>query len=185
MQIMPVDQDLNLFSIKAVVSQDLQRKILSTPWMDLDYDRQPGQENWPRRLIKQQQLTWLSQWNEEISRIWPEIESAVSVKLCPYSGTAFWFDEPGFTCGIHTDGEMPGSLHLCWIGEKQLGTTFYRHKKGDEIRFRAEFSPNTGYVMINQSDDFGYRKLQWHGMLESVPLSTYRLTSYTWLVAVK
>lgn len=181
MQITSVDQDQDLFCVTDIVSQDLQDKILSTPWLDLKFVRQEGQENWPRRRILEQEIEWLEQWQTEISTQWSELQQQLQVKLEPYSGTAFWIDEPGFTCAIHTDGEMPGSLHLSWIGNENLGTTFYHSKNPDHVRFRHQFKPNSGYAMINQANSQGYRHLQWHGMLDPVPENTYRLTSYTWL----
>ncbi len=185
MQITPVDLYQNLFLVTEVVSQDLLEKILSTPWMDLEYTTQPAQENWPRRLIIKTQLPWYQQWTDEFKACWSQLESNVGVKLEPYTDTAFWVDQPGFTCAIHTDGEMPGSLQLSWIGNSDLGTTFYHSKNPEHIRYRHDFQPNSGYAMINQADASGYRHLQWHGMLEPVPVDTFRLTSYTWLIPCK
>lgn len=185
MRITAVDEYRDLFSVSDIVSEDLKQKILSTPWTDLDYTAQPAQENWPRRLIIKDQLPWLNQWTDELTQAWSQLESDIGVKLEPYTDTAFWIDEPGFTCTIHTDGEMPGSLHLSWIGESGLGTTFYHSKNPKHVRHRHEFCPNSGYIMINQANDVGYRHLQWHGMLEPVPADSFRLTSYTWLIPVK
>lgn len=180
-----VDHDMNLFSLVQAVSGDLQEKILCTEWLDLQYDQQPGQESWSRRKIKDSQLSWLDQWHAEIIKIWPQLQQTLGLELQHYGGTAFWLDEPGFVCPIHTDGEMPGSLHLCWIGARHVGTTFYYFKNPSAVRYRVDFSPNHGYVMINQCEPNGFRLLQWHGMLDPVPPNTFRLTSYTWLVPVK
>ena len=185
MRVVPVDQDHNLFVVTDLVSSALLGKILSTPWMKLKFQRQPGQENWLRRRIDDQELPWLDLWQQEISEQWPNLEEQIQIKLQPYFGTAFWIDEPGFTCGIHTDGEMPGSLHTSWIGDPKLGTTFYHSKHADHVRYRHDFLPNSGYAMINMPDSGGYRLLQWHGMLEPVPNDSFRLTSYTWLSPVK
>jgi len=185
MHLTPVDHNCNLFVASCVVSEQLQQKILNTPWLDLEFVQQPGQENWPRRLVLKHQLDWYQQWQYEFENLWPQLEQNLGVKLHPYSDTAFWIDEPGFTCAIHTDGELPGSLHLSWIGERKLGTTFYHSKNSNDVRFRHDFLPNSGYAMINMADSTGYRFLQWHGMLEPVPENHYRLTSYTWLKPVK
>ncbi len=185
MQITPVDDYQDLFVVSHAVSREMEQKILNTPWMDLDFHKQQGQENWPRRRIDDQQLPWLHQWQQEISDCWALLEQTLGVQLQPYAGTAFWIDEPGFTCSIHTDGEMPGSLHLSWIGDSGLGTTFYHSKNSEHVRFRHEFASNSGYAMINIPNSTGYRHLQWHGMLEPVPKNSFRLTSYTWLTPVK
>lgn len=185
MQVTPVDNDHNLFAVTEAVSADLQQKILATPWMDLDFARQQGQEHWPRRRVLTEQLDWYEQWCQELDQQWAQLEHSTKVRLLPCTGTAFWIDEPGFTCAIHTDGEMSGSLHLNWIGQHDLGTTFYHSKDPKHIRFQTAFRPNCGYAMINQANSVGYRLLQWHGMLQAVPKNSFRLTSYTWLTPVK
>jgi hypothetical protein len=185
MQINPVDEYADLYMVSNIVSSDLEQKVLSTPWMDLEFVKQVGQEHWPRRLIVDKYLPWLDQWQHEILQSLLVLEQSLGIKLQPYSRTAFWIDEPGFTCGIHTDGEMPGSLHISWIGDSALGTTFYHSKNSNDVRFRHKFTSNSGYAMINMPDQSGYRHLQWHGMLEPVPKNSYRLTSYTWLIPIK
>lgn len=185
MRVTAVDQDRNLFTIDQMVSLDLQEKILNTPWIELEYIKQPGQELWPRRRIVDQQLPWLAQWTEEISSQWSALEQALGIKLESYTGTAFWLDEPGFVCPIHSDGEMPGSLHLNWIGSAELATAFYHNRNGDGVRFSQEFKSNAGYAMINLPDDQDYRILQWHGMMNPVPAHSFRLTSYIWLFPSK
>ena len=185
MLLIAVDNYQDLFLIQNVLSESLVQHVVNTSWMDLEYTAQPAQERWPRRLIKKHQLPWLDQWVDEFQNLWPHLETGLGVRLEPYRDTAFWVDEPGFTCDIHTDGEMPGSLHLNWIGSENLATSFYHSKLPEHLRFRQNFKANCGYVMINQSDRVGYRHLQWHGMLEPVPPNSYRLTSYTWLVPVK
>ena len=185
MHITPTDHYNNLFAINDIVSNDLVKQVLTTDWLALPFVQQQGQETWPRRLIQEETLPWIEQWRAEMVALWPMLIEQLGVELQPYFGTAFWIDEPGFICPIHTDGEMPGSLHLNWVGESQLGTTFYHSKNPKDKRFQTTFSPNSGYCMLNQLDQNQYRFLQWHGMLEPVPLNTYRLTSYTWLIPVK
>jgi len=185
MQITPVDHYNNLFTITDIISKELEDKITSTKWVDLPFTQQQGQETWPRRLILEDVLPWIDQWRTEMIAVWPTLVEKLGVKLQPYSGTAFWLDEPGFTCAIHTDGEMPGSLHISWIGDSALGTTFYHSKNSNNVRFCQKFTSNSGYAMINMPDQSGYRQLQWHGMLEPVPKNSYRLTSYTWLTPIK
>lgn len=185
MRLVPVDQDNNLFAVTDLVSLDLVEKILSTPWMQLKFQRQPSQEKWSRRRINDQELPWLDQWQQEIIAQWPNLEEQIKIKLEPYCGTAFWVDEPGFTCDIHTDGEMSGSLHASWIGSSNLGTCFYYSKNPNHVRYRHEFQPNSAYAMTNMADSDGYRLLQWHGMLDPVPADSFRLTSYTWLIPSK
>jgi len=77
---------------------------------------------------------------------------------------------------MHTDGEMPGSMHLTWHGP---GTAFYWHNDPATLRYQTPEHPNAGYIMINQADATGYRQLLWHAML--TPSDSYRITSYTWI----
>jgi len=177
MQIIPVDSENNLFKVENIFDTDLVQQILTTDWLNIPWQRQEGQENWARRRLKNSALPWTDQWDQQLSQVWNDIAKAVGVELRPYyGGTGFWLDEPGFICGIHTDGEMPGSLHMTWIGP---GTTFYWHKDPSTLRYQVASSPNSGYIMINCADKTGYRKLLWHAML--TPVENFRITSYTWI----
>ena len=182
MQITPIDQDNNLFRITDLFSQDLVDKILATDWLSLPWERQPGQESWARRRIKESALPWNDQWANEINTAWPQIEEVYGIPIYHYMGTAWWLDEPGFTCSMHTDGELPGSLQLTWHGTEDSGTTFYWYKDVSTLRYQVPMIPNCGYMMKNVTDENGYRKLLWHAMLNPVPKNTFRLNSYIWIM---
>lgn len=179
MQITPVDDQHNLFQITNAVSQELAQLVLATDWLSLPWTKQPGQESWSRRLIDQESIPWIKHWHQEMKQLWPAIEQRSSLPILPYIKTAFWLDEPGFVCKMHTDGELPGSLHLNWQGP---ATCFYWHNDPTTIRYQAPAVANSGYLMINQLDDSGYRKLLWHDMPSPVAANTFRLTSYIWLI---
>ena len=149
MQIIPVDSEHNLFQVQDVFSSELVDQVLATPWPELAWSRQEGQENWSRRRIKDSAISWLPQWDQELGQSWTKIQQQLDIKLAPYCGTAFWLDEPGFTCSMHTDGELPGSLHMPWIG---TGTSFYWHKDPETLRYQVPTQPNAGYIMINRAD---------------------------------
>lgn len=178
MQITAVDSDNNLFRVEQVFSSDLVDKILATEWSQLPWQRQEGQENWKRRRITNSAIPWIKQWDQEMNQQWPCIEEVLGTKILPYCGTAFWIDEPGFKCDMHTDGELSGSMHLTWAGP---GTSFYWYNSVESLRYQVPSQPNSGYIMINQSDATGYRPLLWHAMLDTVPANSLRLTSYTWI----
>lgn len=179
MKITAVDQELNLFCVENVFPQQLVKQILETPWMQLPWHKQEGQELWPRRRILDSAIPWINDWHSHLSRAWESIGNQIGVELQPYQGTAFWLDEPGFTCAMHTDGELPGSLHLTWCGP---GTTFYWHKDPDTVRYQVPEQPNCGYIMVNQPDSIGYRRLLWHAMLTPVEPTAFRLTTYSWMI---
>lgn len=183
MNIYPVDNENNLFRIQQVFDPDLVSQVLNTDWLNMPWQRQEGQESWARRRIDNTALPWIDQWHSHMRHAWPEIEQSVGVPIHGYTDTAFWLDEPGFTCSMHTDGEMPGSLQLTWIGsDASHGTAFYWFKDHNSLRYQVPMEPNAGYIMINKANDQGYRKLLWHAMLTPVPENSFRLTSYTWII---
>jgi hypothetical protein len=182
MQITSVDQYNNLFRIENVFPTHIVEQVLNTDWLSLPWQRQEGQESWARRRINETALSWMSEWDQHFISIMPDIEKAIGRKLQGYQGTGWWVDEPGFTCAMHTDGEMPGSCQLTWIGAlPDLGTSFYHYKDPSSLRYNVPMQPNAGYLMINTPDLTGFRHLQWHAMLTPVPPGTFRLNSYTWL----
>lgn len=184
MRITAVDNDNNLFAVDTIFSADLVEKIIATDWPNLPWQRQPGQEKWARRLIEHHSLVWIAQWHAQLQQHWHTIGQTVNRELSCYMGTAFWLDEPGFTCPLHTDGMMPGSMQLTWIdASRACGTAFYWYKNKNSLRCQFSSTPNTGYIMINSSDE-NYQQLLWHAMLTPVPENTFRLTSYTWIQPV-
>lgn len=184
MQINAVDSENNLFRVLDVFPQELVDKVLATDWLQLPWTRQEGQESWSRRRIDLTSIPWISEWDTYMSDIvWPSLEANTGIKLQQYAGTAFWLDEPGFTCSMHTDGELPASLHLTWVGsEPTHGTAFYWYKDPATLRYQVPMEPNAGYIMINRPDSTGYRKLLWHAMLTPVPENSFRITSYSWVI---
>lgn len=185
MKIRPVDQEPNLYFVEDVMPQSLVEKILSTPWLDLAWQRQPGQEHLPRRSINDDALPWALEWDLACHALWGQISSSIGFKLADYGSTAWWLDEPGFVSHVHTDGEIPGAIQLYWIGARvDLGTTFYWYKDQASQRHQFPMQLNSGHVMINRPNQDGYRNLLWHGMLTPVPRNTFRLTSYSWIVPV-
>jgi hypothetical protein len=179
MQITAVDNEHNLFRIADVFPQHIVDLVANQDWLELDWARQEGQEHWLRRRINSTTIPWISQWDSHLQSIWPDIQDQLGIEIKGYSGTAFWIDEPGFRCDLHTDGEMPGTLHLTWRG---TGTAFYWYKNSQTLRYQVPSAVNAGYIMINQPDSVPYRRLLWHAMLDTVPENTYRLTTYTWII---
>ena len=178
MQITPVDNENNLYRIVDVMPEHLVDAVANTDWLSLPWARQEGQEQWRRRRVQDSAIPWIQQWHQHFESIWPAVSQHLQRPIAPYAGTAFWIDEPGFVCSMHTDGELPGSLHLTWRGP---GTTFYWYKNPNSLRYAVPEQPNAGYIMINQADSTGYRQLLWHAMLTPVPANDFRLTTYTWI----
>ena len=188
MQIIAIDNENNLFQVKDIAPADLVDQILNTPWMELPYAHRQGHDFLKRRQINDESIPWIDKWNQYCQHAWTTIAEKLNIKIHNYTsttacpGTAWWVDEPGFTCKIHTDGEMPGAMQLFWIGSQlNLGTAFYNYKNSNTLRYQFPMQSNSGYIMINQANSQGFRKLQWHGMLTPVPANSFRLTSYTWI----
>lgn len=182
MRLTAVDEQSNLYLVEQLVSQPLCDMILSTPWLDLPWESQDKQQSWTRRSVLDEHLPWSGQWQQELDQQWTKITTVINNETTCYllGITRWWVDLPGFRCNLHTDGELPGSIHMMWYGAaKELGTTFYNFKHTNSVRYRFPMIANHGYVMVNRPDDNGYRCLQWHGMTEPIPANTYRLTSYT------
>lgn len=188
MRLIPVDDLHNLYWIQDLVSPALCDQILSTPWLDLEWHSLPLQASWPRRTIMDHELPWLPAWNDEIQQQWSTISHIIGTIELGYlmGATRWWVDLPGFTCDVHTDGELPGSIHIMWQGtDSGLGTQFYHFKSADSLRFHCPMIANQGYVMVNRPDHNGYRHLQWHGMTTPVPTGTIRVSSYIPLASYK
>ena len=184
MQITPVDQDLNLFAVSGMIPTTIEQKILQTPWLDLQYSLEEGNRNL-RRRIHDNQLSWINEWHDAVFQVWHTLQKSTGCRHLKYLDTGFWVDMPTYTCPLHTDGELPGSIQMYWIGSTaDIGTTWYHYKDPDKIRHSFKFISNTGYLMINQPESNGYRKLQWHGMLTPVPENSFRVTSYSWLTNI-
>jgi hypothetical protein len=186
MQITSVDDNNNLFEIVELIPQSLVEEVLQTPWMDLQYKLEEGNRGLRRRVFNNQ-LPWIDKWHECIDQAWSDIVKHTGCDHLEYfnldgNATGFWIDESGYTCPMHTDGELAGSIQMYWLGASEdLGTTWYHYKDPTMIRHSFKFIPNTGYIMINKPEPNGYRKLQWHGMLNPVPDNSFRVSSYSWL----
>jgi len=179
MQITAVDSENNLFRVESVFADDFVKEILATDWLTLPWTRQEGQESWARRRIVESAIPWIDRWHQLLNEQWSEISRQTNIDFEGYMGTAFWIDEPGFTCALHTDGMMPGSMQLIWQG---TGTTFYWYKNPSTLRYQVPNVANAGYIMLHVNNQT-YQKLLWHAMLTPVPKNTFRLTSYSWLKA--
>jgi hypothetical protein len=182
MQITAVDSENNLFHVQDLFPQHLVDRILATDWFSLDYYLEEGNRKL-RRRIDTSTLDWQKDWDAHLQAIWSTVQESIGCDTIFYSETGWWVDDPTYTCPMHTDGELPAALQMFWIGASQnLGTSWYWHKDTTAPRHTFSFTPNNGYIMLNLPDETGYRKLQWHAMLEPVPKNTFRLTSYSWLV---
>ena len=140
MQIHSVDLYADLYQVSDLIPADLEQQILSTPWLDLDFTAQQGQENWRRRRVVNKQLPWFGEFHQALQSNHAMIEAVTKQKFDAYMDTAFWVDLPGFICPLHTDGELPASMQIFWAGEPDTGTGFYHSKNKNAGLFIIRFS---------------------------------------------
>jgi hypothetical protein len=182
MQITAVDSENNLYQVQDLLPQHLVDKILSTDWLNLEYYLEEGNRKL-RRRVNVDKLDWYQEWKTHLQTIWADVQQSIGCDNIFYAETGWWLDDATYTCPMHTDGEMPAALQMFWIGANtDLGTSWYWYKDATKPRYKFPFKSNNGYIMLNLPNNTGYRKLQWHAMLEPVPDNTFRVTSYSWLV---
>lgn len=179
MNIIPVDDSGRLFQVENILPVDIVNQILQEPWTTFNWSR-PTYESPLRRAIDNSSPV-ISKANNYIWEHLNKIGDLCRVKFkYPFPSTVWWYDEPGFTIGMHTDGELAASMQLFWIApDIKYGTVFYNSKMPADIKHTFDFITNTGYIMLNLPGKDGAQPLQWHGMLNNVPDNCFRLTSYT------
>jgi hypothetical protein len=179
MKITPIADSDRLFSIENILPDNLVQQMLNLEWMKLPWERQPGQEHWPRRKIITTSCLQLVQYTEIIDSQITQIAEKINQPL-GIGHTTWWLDEPGFHVPIHMDNVgLQSAMQMFWIAPgPDYGTAFYHSNNQKDIWNKFKFQANTGYIMVNQPKErVGDRP--WHGMLNTLPDNTYRVTSYT------
>jgi hypothetical protein len=166
-----------LWQVRDLLPQEQFDEIASTDWSSMRTHQSHGQESWPR-----QQVAWTDPVAQRYSRYinagLPEINSALGTDFERSAGH-FWIDLPGFRCDMHTDGHLSNAMQLYWImPDHTYGTGFYRYNNTDSLVYQFASKPNTGYIMLNHANSDGSQPLQWHAMLNTVPVGTIRVSSY-------
>jgi hypothetical protein len=178
MKITPVDDTNRLFSIEEIAPPELVAEILATNWAEVPWKRGNAQEHWSRRELIVDDYPALQKYHNCVYAIKEQIEKLANIKFINHPFTMWWYDEPGFTVSIHTDGHLPSSLQVFWRADSEdFGTEFYEYKDESALKHKFKFIPNNGYSMLNGLDPDGSQPLQWHGM--STTVQTYRICSYT------
>ena len=181
MKITPVTD--RLFQVTELLPQGLVDRLLAKDWLAAPWQKQEMQLDWLRRALTTDSDPLLVEANEYIVLLQPQIEELCNVKFdyrVNRGNTVWWIDEPDFTVGIHTDGELRSTMQIYWVSPTdKLGTIFSDFI--DPIDPYKKFVPeaNTGYLMLNGPNPDGSQPLLWHGMLNPVPAGTFRVSSYT------
>lgn len=181
MNIIPLNKENRIFHLTDIFPEDLLDTVLALDWTNLQWKRGNAQEHWTRRQIDSNSNPVLQ---NIVNYIWDnltEIGNLCNVRFTnPTPDTWWWYDEPGFDVGIHTDGHLPATMQIFWTApDESYATTFYNSKNSNDPAINLKFIPNTGYIMLNMPNEDGSQPLQWHGMLNKVPEKAFRLTSYT------
>ena len=176
-----------LFLIKDFLTQDLLNQLSTIEWATISADQQEPSGQLHRRKMPFNSHSIMTTFDHYVWDNLKTIESATGVE---FDGkrpvTAWWYDEPGYVCPIHTDGHLVSSMQLYWYGATEdYGTVFYNSKNPDDTLYKFKFISNSGYLMLNQLNEDGSQPLQWHGALNIVPVGMYRLSSYTYLHTYK
>lgn len=168
-----IDQADNLFKVQNALPEELVSRISNIDWINMPWEKQPGQHHWPRRRILVPELT--SAIDQHLKRCIPDISLAVGKQLDDIIvNTIFWLDEPGLKIVPHVDVKsVRVSMQLYWTEDNSdLGTTFFNSRKTTDIRYKCPYRINSGYLMLNAPG-------QYHGVVGEL-LSGYRVSSYTY-----
>lgn len=181
MKITAVDSKNDLFTVENIIPEVLIDDIDKLPLLDLPWETQAMQENWPRRKLLSDQIPELCKFDSFLQTDFLDsVEAALNIEFINKTAfSSFWLDLQGFDCAVHEDGAERGytpymamQLYLTECSDS-LGTVFYHDSKGKEVRYAFPYKRNTGYIMLNHPG-------QWHGMLVKVPVDHLRLSSYTY-----
>lgn len=177
MKLTSLDEESRLWLVEDLLPADQVDEIVATDWNAVATGPSGGQESWSRR-----QIAWNNpialRYSEYINACLPEINRALGTEF-KRAGGHFWIDLPGFTCALHTDGHLANAMQLYWVVPgNDWGTGFYRHKRQDSLFYQFASVPNSGYIMLNHLEPDGSQPLQWHAMLNPVPMGHIRVSSY-------
>lgn len=182
MRLTQVDDNGRLFRVEDLLPRELLTKLLALDWNTLPWERENQQEMWARNSINKFEVPELNEACQYIASLHHWLEDRFNIQFEYQTNTGntnWWVDQPGFTTPMHTDGELPMSLQMYFVGDISLGTSFYTYKNENSLIQKFEFLPNTGYMMLNGKNPDGSQPLHWHAMLTPVPEGTYRVSSYT------
>lgn len=169
MIITAVDNKQDLFLIENIFPDNLLDNLSKVILLDLPYKNEAWQEEYSRRRLEPN--TVLLGFSKYIRHNLERLNESTGMQAIDCT-TGFWLDEPGFTMNTHVDNSnVFASMQIYLLGENCPGTKFTT-ELGLE-RYCFNFSKNTGYLMINNID-------QYHEVAGTVPADTYRLCSYTW-----
>lgn len=183
MNIKPVDDLNNLFAVKDMLPEELLDELATIEdFMELQFTKEAGQEDWNRRTITVEPDSVFSKINQFINSQRELISASIGENIV-MADPNYWIDLEEFTVGIHVDNPHVNVVMQLYLSDcDNAGTVFYNIEE-DEIEVRDDaqkFSirhafdcvKNTGYIMINN-------KTQLHGNPEMLlSKDDFRLSAY-------
>jgi hypothetical protein len=178
MIITPVDEQNNLFSVTNILPDNIIDQIKQEDLLNYSWELQEEQHDWKRRKLLPASDSPILKIDNIYMSVMDQIAQALNIQFSVnHCNSNFWLDYMGFGCPIHLDGfgERPKIAMQIYLTETphELGTVFYHDTHGKKLRYRCPYKINTGYIMLNNDN-------QWHGMTETIPEGTFRLSSYTY-----
>lgn len=175
MKLEPVDHSNRLWRITDVVSTDLLQDIQTYDWNNAPAEVTFAIPNCQRFTMSVELIPLLQKLDTQLRQAVSKISQTLGLHFS-FFYTDYWLDRPGWTVPMHTDSFIACSLQLYWVGDSGTGTTFYNSNDVYDVKYQFDFTPNTGYLMLNMVEHDA-QPLQWHAML--TPITSPRLSSYT------
>lgn len=171
MAIQSVKGSRYLFSITDAVHADFLKEINRINWHGLVNQHSGMLHRWnlTADLKVQQDI------ESEIAKMIPEINDLCRQKYTHVGGT-WQICEPGFTCGMHTDGRKPNVMIIYWqVPGPEYGTTFYNAFDFNDVFHEFLSIPNTGFLACYEAVPEEPWPDLWHAAMKKVPENSYRL----------
>lgn len=173
MHLHSLDQEKRLWSISHLLTDDWVNAIVNFDWINAKHEQ--------GNLSNRRQITVtgeVEKFEKQMLNLLPEINQQLGTAFTSMFGQ-WWLDLEGFSCDLHTDGQLPNAMQIYWIAPGPgYGTAFYHYKRPDQLKHQFLSVANTGYVMLNHLEPNGSQPLQWHAMLNQLEPGMIRLSSY-------
>jgi len=176
MKITAVDDKKDLFLVEDILPDNIIGAIQQLDLDSLDWELQSGQEVWKRKKLIPPASCVLNDVDPYLNSVRLQIANTIGIELVEYDcWSSFWYDTEGFTTDIHLDGTLPNAMQLYLKnGPENFGTVFYYNNSVPwKVRYKFKYKPNTGYIMLNNPD-------QWHAVPVVLAAGQSRFSSYTY-----
>lgn len=183
MNIIPVAS--NLYRVTDVFPQEIIKFCKTANWDSYEWESQLKQEELPRKLLKLQSCTELSQLKKISISIARKLQEKFNWQFEYPDRTivSLWRDMYGYKSPIHRDFDpveverngyfnIPISMQV-YLSESNndLGTKFYYDREKTQPKYFFPYEMNTGYLQVNDYD-------QWHEMIGEIDKDENRISCH-------